>query len=165
MQKTLYLIRHAKSDWSVPGQKDMERELNSRGISDAPRMGAKMKELGMQPELMISSPSVRTRMTLEFMTEQMDYDFEAVHWEEDIYESSVRTLLRIINELPEEKQRVAIVGHNPGLTYLAEYITGDILGNIPTCGIVEIQLENLKWEEVSQNTGSLKQFIFPKKDL
>lgn len=165
MQKTLFLIRHAKSDWSIPGQKDIERVLNSRGISDAPRMGAKMKALGMQPDLIISSPSVRTRMTLELITEQMDYDFEAIQWEEDIYEASVRTLLRIINELPPEKQKVAIVGHNPGLTFIAEYLTGDILGNVPTCGMVEILFDNLKWEEVSQNTGQMKKFIFPKKDL
>jgi len=165
MQKTLFLIRHAKSDWSVPGQKDIERELNSRGISDAPRMGAKMKVLGMQPDLILSSPSVRTRMTLEFITEQIDYDLETVQWEDDIYEASVRTLLRIINELPEDKKMVAIVGHNPGLTFIAEYLTSEILGNVPTCGIVEILFDNMKWEEVSQNTGSMKKFIFPKKDL
>lgn len=165
MYKTLFLIRHAKSDWSVLGQKDFDRTLNARGISDAPRMGAKLKSLGLVPEWIISSPSERTRMTLEYMTEQMAYPLEKIEWVEDIYEASLRTLLRVINELPEEKQSVAIVGHNPGLTFVAEYLTGEVLGNIPTCGVVVLQWESMSWENISQNTASMKHFLYPKKDL
>src|SRR6185369_7303374 len=38
--KTLILMRHAKSAWNDPQQKDIDRPLNGRGRKSAPRMGA-----------------------------------------------------------------------------------------------------------------------------
>lgn len=162
MGKTLILIRHAKSDWSESGQRDFDRELNHRGHSDAPRMGAKLFEMDLKPDLIVSSPARRTTLTAEYICEQIHYPFEQVHFEEDIYEASVRTLLKVVNELDNTYNTVIIVGHNPGFSYLAEYLTGSEIGNIPTCGIVELNIELDKWAMVSQNTAQLKSFIYPK---
>jgi phosphohistidine phosphatase len=162
MTKTLILIRHAKSDWSESGQKDIDRELNPRGHSDAPRMGGKLVEMGVKPNLIVSSPARRTTLTAEYISEQLKYPFENIEFQEDIYEASVRTLLKVVNELNNAHQSVAIIGHNPGFSYLAEYLTGSVIGNIPTCGIVELQFELDNWALVSQNTAQLKSFIYPK---
>src|SRR5437762_1064955 len=110
MNKTLYLIRHAKSDWSVPGEKDFERTLNSRGYTDAPRIGRELSEKGVKPDLIISSPALRAKLTAEFIAEQIKYDPEQIVFEEEIYESSVRTLLSIINNTDEKYQKIMIFG-------------------------------------------------------
>jgi phosphohistidine phosphatase len=162
MGKLLILIRHAKSDWSDVGQKDIDRELNRRGHSDAPRMGRKLAEMNLKPDLIVSSPSRRTTLTTQYICEQLSYPLENVDFQEDIYEASVRTLLRLVNELDNSLQTVFIVGHNPGFTYFSENLTGKEIGNIPTCGIVELAFELEDWALVSQNTATLKSFIYPK---
>ena len=64
---TLSLLRHAKSSWANPGQQDFDRPLNERGLEAAPRMGAFMAEHGIAPDLVLCSPSVRTRQTLDLV--------------------------------------------------------------------------------------------------
>jgi phosphohistidine phosphatase len=162
MGKTLILIRHAKSDWSNSGDRDFDRPLNNRGNMDAPRMGGKLKEMDIFPDLIVSSPALRTTLTTEYICEQIKYPFDQVDFQEDIYEASVRTLLKVVNELNDKYNTVVIVGHNPGFSYLAEYLTGTEVGNIPTCGIVELNIEFDKWSLVSQHTATLKNFIYPK---
>ncbi len=162
MGKTLILIRHAKSDWSESGQKDFDRELNQRGHMDAPRMGGKLKELGIVPDLIVSSPAARARLTVEYICEQINYPLQSIDFEDDIYEASVRTLLKVVNELNDKHNTVIIVGHNPGFTYLAENLTHAEIGNIPTCGIVELTFDLDSWALISQNTATLKNFIYPK---
>lgn len=162
MGKTLILIRHGKSDWSNNGEKDFDRPLNNRGNMDAPRMGGKLKDMGIMPDLIVSSPALRTTLTAEYICEQIGYPYEQVDFQEDIYEASVRTLLKVVNELSEKHHTVIIVGHNPGFSYLAEYLAGTVIGNIPTCGIVELEFDLETWAMVSQNTAMLKSFIYPK---
>lgn len=162
MGKLLILIRHGKSDVPNLGQRDIDRELNHRGHSDAPRMGRKLAEMDLKPDLIVSSPSIRTTQTTEYICEPLSYPVEKVDFQEDIYEASVRTLLRLVNELDNSLQTVFIVGHNPGFTYFSEYLTGKEIGNIPTCGVVELAFEVDDWALVSQNTASLKSYIYPK---
>lgn len=162
MIRNLYLLRHAKSDWSVSGQKDFDRELNNRGLNDAPRMGRKLYDMEVYPDLLISSPAKRTRLTTDFIVEQIKYDPERVVFNEDIYEASMRTLLSVINNLDDKHHRVMLVGHNPGFTYLAEYLTKQDIGNVPTCGVLNIEFNDLNWKEVSGGTGQLRWFIYPK---
>lgn len=163
MTFNLYLLRHAKSDWSVPGQKDIDRMLNSRGNNDAPRMGRKLHDLNVEPDLMIASPARRTRDTAGYIAEQLQYDLDNICYDEEIYEASVRTLLGLVNKLDDKNKSVMLVGHNPGFSYLAEYLTKEEIGNIPTCGVVNIEFSGSSWLEVSGGTGILKWFIYPKK--
>src|SRR6478609_9764143 len=138
MSKRIYFLRHAKSDSSIAGQRDIERELNSRGHNDAPKMGNLLVERGVKPELIIASPSMRTRQTAEYISEQLKYNEDQIEWNEEIYEASARTLLNVITQIDDKYNTVMLIGHNPGFSYIAEYLTKEVLGNIPTCGFVEI---------------------------
>lgn len=162
MPYNLYLLRHAKSDWSVPGQKDIDRELNSRGLNDAPRIGRRLHDLGVRPERVICSPARRTKMTALYVCEQLHYDQDSIVYSEDIYEASMRTLLSAINGLDDNWRSVMLIGHNPGLTYLAEYMSRQELGNIPTSGVINLEFDVDSWQEVSGGTAILKWFIYPK---
>ena len=165
MNYTLYLLRHAKSDWSFPGQKDIDRELNNRGYNDAPRMGRKLYELEAIPDKIICSPSKRTKLTIEFVCEQLKYDLSKVEYNDEIYEASLRTLLNVINNLEDETKSVMLVGHNPGFTYLAEYLTKQEIGNVPTCGALRLDFNIGSWKEVSAGLADMKWFIYPKSVL
>ena len=86
-----------------------------------------------------------------------------VHFKE-IYEASPRTLLKLVNELSPDQKEVMLVGHNPTFTYLAEYLTKEEIGNMPTCSCVKIKFFN-EWNEVSEGTGDLLWFEYHKKYL
>lgn len=163
MGKTLYLLRHAKSDWSLPGQKDFDRDLNVRGYSDAPRMGHIMHEKGVKPDVIISSPAKRAALTAESFAERLDYDTDNIVYEEEVYEASPRTLFQLISSLDNKYDSVMLVGHNPTFTHIAEYLTGEEIGNMPTCSVVNIYFDIDNWQEVSAKSGKLEWFEYPKK--
>jgi phosphohistidine phosphatase len=162
MSKKVYFLRHAKSDWSDSGQKDFDRALNGRGQTDAPKMGITLREKGIHPDLIISSPAVRAKNTAEYIAEQLRYDTDQIFFEPDIYESSARTLLSIVNNLEEKYSNVMIVGHNPGLTHIVEYLTKEPIGNIPTSGVALVSFEIGSWKEVTEGVGKLDFFLYPK---
>jgi phosphohistidine phosphatase len=162
MTKILYLLRHAKSEDSVNGQKDFDRELNQRGYYDAPSMGVRMNELGVNPDMIFCSSAKRASLTGEYICERIKYNLEQIIFDDDLYEASSRTLLTKINTLDDQLKEVLFIGHNPTHTYIAEYLTGKEIGNIPTCGCLKISFEVNSWAEVSKDLGKLDWFIFPK---
>jgi phosphohistidine phosphatase len=162
MVKNLFLVRHAKSDWSVGGQKDFDRALNGRGLSDAPKMGRKLYDLGVKPDLIMSSPAERAKLTSQLIAEQLKYDPDKIAFDPEIYEASVRSLLNVINAIDDRYNNVIIFGHNPTFTYIAESLTKKEIGNIPTCGAVHIEFNIKSWKEVSAGTGNMKSFTYPK---
>jgi len=160
--KTLYLIRHAKSNWNNTELTDFERILNKRGLKDAPFMSKKLKELNCTPDYILSSSSQRTFITAKLICEGINYPLKDVCFERSIYEASTSTLISLINLLPNNKDEVAIIGHNPSITQLSNYLTDDYIGNMPTCSIVKIELEIDHWNEVVHGIGIQRFFIYPK---
>jgi phosphohistidine phosphatase len=160
--KTLIFMRHAKSDWSMLGQKDFDRDLNSRGNTDAPKMGRKLFEMGVAPDAIYSSPALRAKRTAEYVAEQLKYDPEKIIYIEDIYDASTRSLLQVVNSIDDRYNQIIIFGHNPSFTYLAEAITKEVIGNIPTAGAVCINFQIDSWKEVGEGSGYMKWFVYPK---
>ena len=73
--KTVYLIRHAKSEWGNPDIQDFDRSLSSRGMRDAPFMAAKFNEIihkqGLTVHKIISSSALRAKTTAGFFAEEL----------------------------------------------------------------------------------------------
>lgn len=155
-------MRHAKSDQSIVGLKDFDRPLNNRGLGDAPRMGRRLLEMGVKPDLVISSPAERAKTTAEYVSEQLNYDIDTIVYDPEVYEASVRSLLVVVNNIEDKYNTVIIFGHNPTHTYLAEYLTKEAIGNIPTSGAVCINFEFDSWKMVSEGAGKMKWFEYPK---
>ena len=161
MKKNLYLLRHAMADERLGDQHDIDRTLTSTGLQNATRMGINFLNKQYQFDIIISSPAIRAISTATLIAEQIKYDPAKIHQNQEIYEASTRTLLQVINQLKEDWQNVLIVGHNPSLTYLAEYITKSEIGNITTCGVAQIEFDKMKWEEISESTGHLVNYEYP----
>lgn len=164
MPKKLILVRHAKSDWSVPGQRDFDRELNERGHRDAPRMGKKIADMGIKPDVFVSSPAARAKMTAEYFAEQFKVDTANIVYNENIYEASARILMNEVNALDDHWTTVLLFAHNPGFSFFAEYLTKAEIGDMPTCAVVAIDLEVTSWKEVSGGLGGLVFYEYPTKD-
>ncbi len=159
--KKLYLIRHAKSSWDNPGLIDFDRPLNKRGNRDAPFMGNVLSEKNIKPEIVYSSPAKRAWKTAKEICKKINFPVEDIVKKESIYEASSNELLQIIQPIDEKVKTVMLFGHNPGLTSLQNFLCDKEIENIPTCGIVSIDLDCL-WKEVSKNSGKLEFFEYPK---
>ena len=159
--KTLYLARHAKSYWEDQSIPDIDRPLNKRGKRDAPFMGEVLKDKKVKPDLVLASPAKRAKKTAIAIAEKIGYPEKKILYNEDLYEASSNILIKIIKKLDEKYDSVMIFGHNPGLTMLNNHISNRYIDNIPTCGIVALQLD-IKWSELDKNTGKFLFFEYPK---
>ena len=161
--KNLLLIRHAKSSWDDPLLSDQERPLNKRGKRDAPAMGLILKEKGLHPDLMLSSPAKRSLKTAKLIAEAIDYPKKHIKVHEGIYEQGLDALVELILGLDRSLDRVFLVGHNPELTDLANRLTGAGIENVPTCGIVSITFDLTHWKDCALTGGQLAFFERPAK--
>ena len=111
---TLSLLRHAKSSWDNPGAKDFDRPLAKRGETAAPRMGAFMAKHGIAPELILCSPAVRARQTLDLVLPHLA-GTPTVEYEEAFYLAAPSVLLGRVRKIGAKVHHVMIVGHDPGM--------------------------------------------------
>jgi len=160
--KTLFINRHAKSSWDHPDLSDFDRPLNNRGLKDAPEMGKRLSHKNEGIELFVSSTANRAITTARLMATEMKYPHEKILEIAEIYHASSRTLLNIVNQFDDSLSKIIIFGHNPGFTDLAENLTGEYLGNIPTCGICKVEFQTDSWTEIGFDSGVLKYFDYPK---
>ncbi|NNK93816.1 MAG: histidine phosphatase family protein [Desulfobacterales bacterium] len=160
--KQLLLIRHAKSSWANPDLADFDRPLNKRGKRDAPYMGKLLAAQGISPELIITSPAKRAKRTAKTIAAKIGYDEGSIIYREDIYMSGLSGLLKAIASTDNSINSLALVGHNYAITELAEWLTGKVIGNIPTCGIVSIEFRVPSWKKIIEHSGRLIFFDYPK---
>jgi phosphohistidine phosphatase len=122
-QRTLVVVRHAKSDWSnaVP---DDQRPLAERGRRDAPEIGRWLAEHVGRVDLVVCSPATRARQTWQLAAAGLDQEPPVRH-EDRIYTAGPTGLLGVIDELPDEAGTVVLVGHNPSLTNLVTLLSGE----------------------------------------
>ncbi len=126
MSRELLILRHAKSDWETPAASDFDRPLASRGKLDAPRMGAWLKQEGLRPDEILSSPAKRARQTALGVAKAAGIAKGAITWDGELYGASLEGLLTALGRTGKRARRVMLVGHNPGLEELLEYLGGAI---------------------------------------
>ncbi len=163
--KIIYLVRHAKSSWKYSNLDDFERPLNKRGRKNAPFMGSILKKLKVAPDLILSSPANRASMTARIIANKISYPLEKICFSESIYVFSANALIDVIKHLDDEVDKAMLVGHNPALTELANYIGDKPISNIPTSAIFCADLDIPLWAKISDHCGKLKFFEFPKKHI
>jgi phosphohistidine phosphatase len=162
--KTLYIIRHAKSSWEDPDKDDFDRPLNDRGKRDAPRMGKRLKEKGITPDLMLTSPAKRAFSTARRIGKVLKYSKDNIKMDKKLYHADEETILSIIRELKDKHNVVMVFGHNPGLTdFINSFQTGELdIDNLPTCGIVAFELNISSWKDAAWGKGKIMFFDYPK---
>ncbi|MGB9771196.1 MAG: SixA phosphatase family protein [Candidatus Kapaibacteriota bacterium] len=161
--KTLVIIRHAKSDWSDPNITDIERPLNKRGKRDAPFMANLLKEKGVHPELILTSPAERALQTVKYFVEEFKTDKSKVVVREEIYTMGAFAIRKLLSQIDDIHNTVFLFGHNPDLTTLANQLLDMFIENIPTTGVVCIDLDINSWKEILTTRGKLRFFEYPKK--
>lgn len=173
MEKILFLVRHAKSDWSSLGQPDHERTLAERGLRDAPKMGNLLRgvladattEKNVPPLLLVSSSAMRAKTTAQYFANALNIDNQKIIIDKKIYDSSTEEMMEVIHDLDDTHNIVVLFGHNPTFTYLANMFIPnviDYLDNMPTCSIVRIESKATSWADLHKKNSILTGFWYPK---
>lgn len=160
--KQLLLIRHAKSSWSDPGQKDFDRPLNERGRKDAPIMAHKLIEKQFIPDGLISSTAVRALETAQYFAENLGYKKKDIIQVPQLYHAPPPVFKEVINALPDGLERVAIFAHNPGITEMANELCEIHIDNMPTCSIFSVEADVKNWSSFLDADKKFVFFYYPK---
>jgi phosphohistidine phosphatase len=170
--KTVYILRHAKSDQSDGSIRDHDRPLNARGREAAPKMGAYIKAKGYRPALILCSTAQRTVETCNLVRPALG-DM-TVMFEEGLYLAEARTILERVRRLDNSIGSVMVIGHNPGLEELAnglsvapkteaeEKMHRRMREKFSTCAFAAVEFPANAWRELKTGGGSLKDFMRPR---
>jgi phosphohistidine phosphatase len=163
--KTLYLLRHAKSSWDDPELKDFERPLADRGRRDVPVMASRFQQRGSKLDCIICSPAARAKTTAKLMAEELGFDADEVASNPELYFAGAGMFLKAARLVDDHFESAMLVGHNPAITEFANLMTGAEIGNIPTCGLVQMSLPIESWSEIEEHGAKLEEFDYPKKEV
>ena len=167
MARELLIFRHGKSDWTTAAPTDFHRPLARSGRKAVKRMGRWLKEQKLLPDHIVSSPAKRARQTAERLCRSADLPKDSIHWEGNIYEADVEALLGVLAACPGSAQRVMLIGHNPGLEELVQYLSGGV-GEpppdstfLPTAALVQLKTPNT-WKNLGAGGAKLLSITRPR---
>ena len=160
--KILTLVRHAKSSWNHPDLNDRQRPLNARGERDAPDMGQRIVAHGIRPSLIITSPATRARTTAKIIASEIGYPIEFLQREDSLYLASLDDLLGAVVAQETGFNSLMVVGHNPGMTEFANFLIPGLTNNLPTAGVVSVQIDQDDWTFYQQPKAELLVLDYPK---
>lgn len=164
--KTLYLARHAKSDWKTVGQNDYDRPLNKRGREDAPVMAKRLIERACVPEYIKSSSAKRTTETSTLFLKEFELPDSSVEFIDNLYLADYDTIQEEIWKTNYAISSLMVVAHNPGIEYAISHFINQIIERVPTCSIAKIEFPNAdSWTDVQFRQGTLIFFDYPKNSL
>lgn len=128
-------------------------------------MGRRLLARGARPTLMLTSPAVRARRTAQIIAREIGYPLEFLQREDDLYLASPDTIVQVVARQDDSFRDIVVCGHNPGLTELANRLLGPGIDNIPTCGMVIVELDLPSWQALDGARGELVLFDCPRRSL
>lgn len=156
----LHLIRHAKSSWVDPSLADFDRPLKKRGFSDAQLMAPAGFAAGWRADAVYCSGANRARQTIAQWCGVLQQATAEVHYRDQLYTFDYRHLLDWL--ILQRDRELTIVGHNPALHELIEWLTGQSLEKFPTAAYCQLQFEIDSWREIARGSGTIQSLITPR---
>jgi phosphohistidine phosphatase len=160
--RLLYIVRHAKSSWDDPAERDHERPLAPRGRRAAKLLSRYVQDSQIRPELVLCSTARRAVETLETIDPPGERAIESL-----LYRADYDQLLERLRQVPAERRAVMLVGHNPALQVLVlrlarsgEWLE-DIRRKYPTGALATLEFA-VPWSEIDERTGTLTGYVRPK---
>ncbi|ANE35868.1 phosphohistidine phosphatase [Campylobacter iguaniorum] len=158
--KTIYFIRHSKAE--KRDDDDFARDLIEKGESAAKFMGKRLKKHKVMPDIIFASPAKRALKTANLLSKEIGYKKEITQVKA-LYDCSPAGMHEFIKSIDDELQSVFIVGHNPSITEISEFLSDSDIGNIPTSGIFCIEFDVQSFKEIINHHGHALFFDYPKK--
>ncbi|HEY7292095.1 MAG TPA: phosphohistidine phosphatase SixA [Vicinamibacterales bacterium] len=120
----LYLVRHGLAE--ERGDKwpdDTKRPLTSDGMSRMKKAARGLDRLGVQFDVILSSPLVRARQTADILSAELDDHPPIVNTDALAPGCDFTALVEALDK-HARRGRIALVGHEPGIGELAARLIG-----------------------------------------
>ena len=158
----LSLIRHAKAEAAHRGSGgDYERPLSARGEQNALAMADHLRGLDFAPDRIFSSSARPAMQPSECLAAGLGQEPSAIISADELYLADPAELLRLVRGCDMGSQHLAVVGHNPGLAGFWGWLTGVAIPNLPTCGVVLLDVAVENWVEVDAAAAELIELLLP----
>jgi len=164
----LYVLRHAKSSWAEPGQRDFDRPLNGRGGNALVAIRNIIETQNWQPCRIFCSPTARTRQTLTGIQEAF-HKSPIIVFEPILYSGDASAYLHCLSGV-EGGDPAMLIGHNPMCEEFCEWLAGG--GNaaavqgmrtkFPTGALAVFDIDKANWKSLSAGSGRLVDFVTPR---
>lgn len=162
-EKTVLIIRHAKSSWTMATLSDFDRPLNDRGCHDAPMMAQRLSKRKIHIDQFISSPAKRAITTAGFFAEAYGIALSEIVQIPSLYHAPTKVFYSVIEEVNDEHNTIAIFSHNPGITDFVNTLSPWVrIDNMPTCGVFAIKANITHWKDFETADKKFLFFDFPK---
>ena len=161
--KQLFLIRHAKSDWST-SLSDYYRPLNKRGLQDAPKMGKRIHGLFGSPDIIISSGAKRAFHTAELFAKELEFDVKNIYHNDQLYHASSQDIIEVVNGIDKQYKTAMLFSHNPGISQTVYSLT-DHYVDIKTACVVGIKKDTKSWQDFRPGKCHIFTHLSPKDNL
>ena len=166
---TLYVLRHAKSKWEKPPQRDFDRPLNKRGCRDADDLGQYLAKNDIHPGLVLISPAKRTDETCEHMTSQMPCKPDVVPLKK-LYGASLSEICSEIKTHGKSVPHLMVIAHNPGIDDVVWHLTAQdptnalaiIQSKYATSAMTTFTFDITDWDQLAPRSGTLISYTSPK---
>ncbi len=163
MIKQLFIVRHGKAISDYNNISDFDRPLKEKGILDSYKIAKNLLDKNLIPEIILSSTAVRAMHTATIFAKVFDLNPSKIILNSNLYLANPDILMDIICKTETKINSLAVIGHNPGLSETASYLTGNMI-NLPTTGLVGIRYDIQFWPEII-NIRPLDTFIDSPKSL
>jgi phosphohistidine phosphatase len=153
--KRIIIVRHAKTIQYGYDQ-DFDRTLTDRGRDNAGRISQELAKAGFCPDLIISSPAVRTTQTTRIYADTFGYPTGKVRYEKKLYSGMVaNSFSKMLQETDDLHTTVMIVGHNPTIYYYIDYLLPNFSLDVPTCSTIVIEFNIEHWADLRERSGKM----------
>ena len=159
--KTVFILRHGKSDWRAVYGTDHDRPLAERGLEAARLMGLFLSRTGQQPDEILSSTAVRARHTAELALAAGSWDC-SLRCDPALYGASVATVLDLLRTQEDALPNLLLVGHQPTWSELIGTLTAGSAVRFPTAALARVDCRIDHWRELEEGTGTLRWLVTPK---
>ncbi len=160
--RTVTLIRHAKSSWEDSSLQDLIRPLSSRGIENTTLLGNYIFVKKFTLDKILCSPATRAIHTAINLGDWIGYPHKNIKISKVLYYGKVGNVVKTLQQQNDKYNHICMVGHEPLLSELAEYLCGSAPEKFVTCGMLTIQFDVLLWEDINKCSGKMESFITPK---
>lgn len=161
---TLILARHAKAERPGHGIDDHDRVLLPEGEEAARRLGERLVELELAPDLLLHSSATRAEGTALAIAAL--FPGATVIEEDELYDAARERYLGVLRRAGHA-QTVVVIGHEPTTSHVVAYLAGPgslkqpmqrIAHGMPTAGAAVLEFD-CEWDDLKGRGARLVQVI------
>ncbi len=148
----LYFLRHGKADWLEWDKPDDERPLTKEGRREMQQIARFLREIGVAPSIILTSPLPRARQTAEIAAENLKVNLR----DEPLLKKGF-TATKLANVLGKTKGGdIMLVGHEPDFSGVIRELTGGTV-SLKKGGFARVDLDRDE-----NSSGTLVWLIAPR---